>query len=229
MLRFLVAVAAFGVLTPSLAQAQIYSWRDASGRLVLSDKPKEPSAKVYVVSNASAVSGFRVTKAAATQRAALYDGLIVQEAETNSLSPDFVRAVIQAESAFNPWARSNKGAMGLMQLMPHTAAEFRVVNAYDPAENIRAGTAYLRNLLDRYDNDPTLALAAYNAGPTAVDKYGRAIPPYKETRAYVARIQKSQVTAAVNTHRIFRVVQTVDGHEVVRFTDKPVAGATLVK
>jgi soluble lytic murein transglycosylase-like protein len=229
MFRSLVAVAALCLLTPSLAQAQIYAWRDASGRLVLSDKPKDPSAKVYAVSSASAVSGFRVTKPAASQRAALYDELIVQEAETNSLSPDFVRAVIQAESAFNPWARSNRGAMGLMQLMPQTAAEFRVVNAYDPAENIRAGAAYLRSLLDRYDNDPKLALAAYNAGPNAVDRYGRTVPPYKETRAYVARIQKSQVTAAVNTHRIFRVVQVVDGHEVVRFTDKPVEGSTLVK
>jgi soluble lytic murein transglycosylase-like protein len=119
--------------------------------------------------------------------------------------------------------------MGLMQLMPQTAAEFRVVNAYDPAENIRAGAAYLRTLLDRYDNDPKLALAAYNAGPTAVDKYGRAVPPYRETRAYVARITNSQTAAAVNSHRLFRVVQMVDGHEVVRFTDKPVAGATLVK
>ncbi len=229
MFRSLAAVAALCVLTPSVAQAQIYSWRDASGRLVLSDKPKDPSAKVYAVSSASSVSGFRVTKPAASQRAALYDNVIVQEADTNSLSPDFVRAVIQAESAFNPWARSTKGAMGLMQLMPQTATEYRVVNPYDPAENIRAGTAYLRSLLDRYDNDPKLALAAYNAGPGAVDKYGRAVPPYKETRAYVARIQNSQMTAAVNAHRIFRVVQTIDGHDVVRFTDKPVAGATPVK
>lgn len=229
MFRSLVAAAALCLLTPSLAAAQIYSWRDASGRLVLSDKPKDPSAKIYAVSSASSVSGFRVTKPAAGRRAALYDELILQEAETNSLSPDFVRAVIQAESAFNPWARSTRGAMGLMQLMPQTAAEFRVVNAYDPAENIRAGTAYLRSLLDRYDNDPKLALAAYNAGPTAVDRYGRAVPPYKETRAYVARIQGSQAVAAVNQHRIFRVVQVVDGHEVVRFTDKPIAGATLVK
>jgi soluble lytic murein transglycosylase-like protein len=229
MFRSLVTAAALSMLLPSLAQAQIYSWRDASGRLVLSDKPKDPAAKVYAVSNASTVSGFRVTKAAQSQRAALYDELIVQHATENSLSPDFVRAVIQAESAFDPWAHSRKGAMGLMQLMPQTAAEFRVVNAYDPAENIRAGAAYLRSLLDRYDNDPKLALAAYNAGPRAVDKFGRAVPPYKETRAYVARIQNSQTVAAVSAHRIFRVVQVVDGHEVVRFTDKPVTGATLVK
>lgn len=228
MFRFL-AAAALCLLTPSLADAQIYSWRDASGRLVLSDKPKDPAAKVYAVSNASSVSGFATTNPGAAQRAALYDELIRQHAQANSLSPDFVRAVIQAESAFNPWARSNKGAMGLMQLMPQTAAEYRVLNAYDPAENIRAGVAYLKTLLDRYDNNKALALAAYNAGPSAVDKYGHAIPPYKETRAYVARIQKSETDAAVNAHRIFRVVQVVDGHQVVRFTDKPVDGATLVK
>lgn len=226
--RFL-AAAALCLLTPSLAHAQIYSWRDASGRLVLSDKPKDPAAKLYAVSNASAVSSFATTNPGTAHRAALYDELIAQHAQANSLSPDFIRAVIQAESAFNPWARSNKGAMGLMQLMPQTAAEYRVVNAYDPAENIRAGVSYLKSLLDRYDNNQALALAAYNAGPGAVDKYGHAIPPYKETRAYVARIQKSEATAAVNAHRIFRVVQVVDGHEVVRFTDKPVTGATLVK
>ena len=229
MFRCFVVAAALCMLAPAPAQAQIYSWRDASGRLVLSDRAKDPSARIYAVSNASAVSRLRVTKPAAPLRASLYDELIVRHATENSLSPDFVRAVIQAESAFDPWARSRKGAMGLMQLMPQTAAEFRVVNAYDPAENIRAGAAYLRTLLDRYDNDPSLALAAYNAGPGAVDKYGRAVPPYKETRAYVARIQNSQTTAAANAHRIFRVVEVVDGQQVVRFTDKPVAGATPVK
>ena len=229
MLRSLAAAALLCVVSPSIAHAQIYSWRDASGRLVLSDKPKDPAAKVYAVSSASAVSTFRVTKPAAAERAGQFDDMIVQQASINSLSPDFIRAVIQAESAFNPWARSNKGAMGLMQLMPDTAAEYRVANAYDPSENIRAGTAYLRSLLDRYGNDQSLALAAYNAGPGAVDKYGHTVPPYKETRAYVARIQNSQVTAAVNTHHIFRVVQIVDGRQVIRFTDKPVQGATLVK
>jgi soluble lytic murein transglycosylase-like protein len=228
MFRSLLAAATLCVLTPSLAHAQIYSWRDPGGRLILSDQPHDGATKVYAVSNASAVSGFRVTKPAAADRAARFDDLIVQHAAVHSLSPDFVRAVIQAESAFNPWARSPKGAMGLMQLMPQTAAEYRVLNAYDPGENIRAGVAYLRSLLDRYNNDESLALAAYNAGPNAVDRYG-AVPPYKETRNYVARIKGSQTQAAVTTHRIFKVVEVVDGREVVRFTDKPIAGATLVK
>lgn len=229
MFRSLVAATAFCALTPALAQAQIYSWRDASGRLILSDKPTDPSAKVYAVSNASAVSTLRVTKPAPGVRTARYDDLIVQHASINSVSPDFVRAVIQAESDFNPWARSHKGAMGLMQLMPQTAADYRVLNAYDPGENIRAGVAYLRSLLDRYNSDPSLALAAYNAGPRAVDKYGGTVPPYRETRNYVARIRNTQMVAAVNAHRIFRVVQRVDGRDVVQFTDKPVPGATAVR
>jgi soluble lytic murein transglycosylase-like protein len=229
MFRFVAAAFALCALTPSLAHAQIYSWRDASGRLVLSDRPQDPSATIYAVSSANAASGFAVTRPAKVQKAAEFDELIIQHASNNSLSPDFVRAVIQAESAFNPRARSTKGAMGLMQLMPDTAAVYRVLNAFDPAENIRAGVAYLKSLLDRYGNNESLALAAYNAGPRAVEKYGRAVPPYKETRAYVARIQKTQTTAAVNAHRIFRTVQIVDGREVVRFTDKPVPGATLVK
>ena len=229
MLRFLVTAAALCALTPLPAHAQIYSWRDAAGRLVLSDRPQDPSAKIYSVSSANTASGFAVTRPALAQKAVDFDDLIVKHASVHSLSPDFVRAVIQAESAFNPRARSVKGAMGLMQLMPETAAVYRVINAFDPGENIRAGVAYLRSLLDRYDNNESLALAAYNAGPTAVEKYGRTVPPYKETRAYVKRIQNSETAAAANAHRIFRVVQVVDGREVVRFTDKPVPGATLVK
>jgi soluble lytic murein transglycosylase-like protein len=229
MVRFTLLAAALCVATPSLAHAQLYSWTDASGRLIISDRPKDPSARTYLVFGSDA-SGYRATKPASA-RAAQYESLIADSAAANALNPDFVRAVIQAESAFNPRARSPKGAMGLMQLMPETAAEYRVVNAYDPGENIRAGVAYLKSLMTRYDDNVSLALAAYNAGPGAVDKYGRAVPPYKETRNYVNRIEQStDATHAVNSPTaIYKIVRVVDGREVVSYSNKPSPGAILLK
>jgi len=224
MFRHVLAAAVFCALMPSAASAQIYSWRDATGRLVVSDTPKDPSARVYAVASSS----YAVTKPVASRQTNTYDSLIDRHAAARSLNPGFVRAVIQAESAFNPQARSPKGAMGLMQLMPATAAEYHVVNAYDPAENIRAGVAYLKSLLTRFNNDVSLALAAYNAGPAAVEKYGRTVPPYKETRNYVARISKSSSTPAASATQVFQTVQIVDGQRVVRFTNKPPSGSTIV-
>src|SRR6202050_4379239 len=106
---------------------------------------------------------------------------------TYLLDPDLVNSVIRAESGFNVHAVSPKGAQGLMQLMPKTASELGVVNAFDPQANVEGGTRYLRELLERYDFDLVKALAAYNAGPQRVEQYG-GVPPYYETKAYVARI-----------------------------------------
>ncbi|MGA9542435.1 MAG: lytic transglycosylase domain-containing protein [Candidatus Sulfotelmatobacter sp.] len=106
---------------------------------------------------------------------------------TYHLDPDLVTSVIRAESGFNVRAVSPKGARGLMQLMPQTASELGVQNAFDPQANVEGGTRYLRELLERYDFDLIKALAAYNAGPQRVEQYG-GVPPYHETKAYVARI-----------------------------------------
>jgi soluble lytic murein transglycosylase-like protein len=103
------------------------------------------------------------------------------------LDPDLVNSVIRAESGFNVRAVSRKGAQGLMQLMPGTASQLGVPNAFDPEANVEGGTKYLRALLERYNFDVVKALAAYNAGPHRVEQYG-GVPPYYETRAYVARI-----------------------------------------
>jgi soluble lytic murein transglycosylase-like protein len=106
---------------------------------------------------------------------------------TYHLDPDLVNSVIRAESGFNVRAVSPKGAQGLMQLMPQTASQLGVQNAFDPQANVEGGTRYLRELLERYDFDLIKALAAYNAGPQRVEQYG-GVPPYYETKAYVARI-----------------------------------------
>jgi soluble lytic murein transglycosylase-like protein len=108
-------------------------------------------------------------------------------AATQSLPPQLVHSVIKVESNYNPLAVSSKGAQGLMQLMPDTARRFGVTNAFDPADNIQGGTRYLKYLLDLYKGDYNLALAAYNAGEGAVDKYG-AVPPYPETLNYLVQV-----------------------------------------
>jgi soluble lytic murein transglycosylase-like protein len=105
------------------------------------------------------------------------------------LDPALMHAVISAESAYNPRAVSEKGAMGLMQLMPDTAKRFGIQNPYDPIANMHGGARYLRWLINRFNNT-TLALAAYNAGEGAVENYGNSIPPYGETQTYVARVLK---------------------------------------
>jgi len=107
--------------------------------------------------------------------------------DRHHLDPDLINSVIHAASRFNPHAVSRKGAQGLMQLMPHTASQLGVSNAFDPKANVEGGTRYLRELLERYNFDLVKALAAYNAGPHRVEQY-RGVPPYYETRAYVANI-----------------------------------------
>jgi soluble lytic murein transglycosylase-like protein len=117
-------------------------------------------------------------------------GIVRASGDRHGLDPDLIHSVIRAESAGNPRAVSPKGAAGLMQLMPGTAQSLEVQDVFDPAQNVEAGTRYLRDLLERYKDDPNrlaLALAAYNAGPEKVEAY-QGIPPYRETREYVGRV-----------------------------------------
>jgi soluble lytic murein transglycosylase-like protein len=118
-----------------------------------------------------------------------YDGIIHQEARKNNLDPALVKAVIKAESNFNPNDTSRKGACGLMQLMPGTADRLGVKSIYSPEENIRGGARFLRDMMAEFNGDREKALAAYNAGPGAVKKY-RQVPPFRETRAYIDNVNR---------------------------------------
>jgi soluble lytic murein transglycosylase-like protein len=218
-LRACFLAVALATVLPSPVFGQIYSWRDPSGNLVLSNDRKDAAAQTYAV--ATTGSGqYRTTRKILNPRAAAFEPLIAEHAAANRVHPDLVRAVIQAESAFDPRARSHKGAMGLMQLMPATAAEYNVLDAFDPAENIRAGVAYLRSLLTRFSNNVELALAAYNAGPGAVKKYGDKVPPYRETRDYVAKIKASAPAVRPPT-RVYKSTEVVEGREVTRLSNAP--------
>ena len=164
----------------------------------------------------------RSTRFAPTERSREYEELIREHARNNDVRPDLVLAVIQVESAFNPSAVSPKGAIGLMQLMPATIQQFGVRNPFDPRENVRAGVAYLRQLLDRYSNNEELALAAYNAGPGAVDKHGESIPPFRETRQYVSKVSDLARTATrVAGTQLYRITQVIDGREYVVYSNNP--------
>jgi soluble lytic murein transglycosylase-like protein len=209
------------------ARAQIYSWRDASGHQVYSDRsPGAAPHRTFAVERTSVLA----TRPAMGGYRNDYDALIEEYANAYNVRADLVRAVIQVESGFNPRAKSPKGAMGLMQLMPATAAEFGVRSPFVPQQNIRGGVAYLRTLLDRYGEDETLALAAYNAGPTAVERYGNTVPPYRETQQYVDRVQTiSPVTVAANVASgrrvLYKTVELKDGLMVPKYTDtRPASG-----
>lgn len=214
--RFVLFAVCLGAASP--AAAQIYTWHDAEGTLVLSDRPHEkgqvPTYAVYGGSKA-----IRATKALAiSPKSIQYDESIREHASKNGLSPDLVRAVIQVESAFNPNAVSAKGAMGLMQLMPATATEYGVRDPFHPEQNIGAGTAYLKRLLGRYNNKIELALAAYNAGPGNVEKYGD-VPPFRETQDYVKRVTGAAPSAP--DHAIYKWMDLVDGRPVARYSNAP--------
>lgn len=190
------------------ASAEIYKYTDSRGRVYFSDKPL-PGAQYSLEwkrSNAKVIEGeglnigtrqffagrsyfgSRELTGDLKKRRGEYEALIRATADRYRLHPELLHAVVLTESAYNPGAVSSAGAVGLMQLMPDTARRYGVRNVWDPTENVKGGASYLRDLLDMFNNDLRLALAAYNAGEGAVMRYGNQIPPYSETQDYVRKV-----------------------------------------
>jgi soluble lytic murein transglycosylase-like protein len=173
-----------------IAHADIYRLIDANGRILYTNIPPVGRYQRILKERADPVSQARGNEGRGHigERRLRYTGYVQEAAQANNVEPALIHAVIAAESGYDLFARSSKGAVGLMQLMPETARRYRVTNRLDPAQNIHGGTRYLRDLLRMFDNDLRLAVAAYNAGEQAVVKYGNRIPPYRETMEYVPRV-----------------------------------------
>lgn len=171
------------VWAPTVATADVYMYQDKDGIIHFTNAPTHSGFRRVI----REVTGNYNPGPAIVNAGDSYEELIQNVSGRHSLDADLVRAVIKAESAFNPNARSHKGAMGLMQLMPDTARLLNVFEPYDPYHNVDGGVRYLKMLLGRYQGDVSLSLAAYNAGSGNVEKYG-GIPPFNETREYVRRV-----------------------------------------
>ncbi len=165
--------------------AGIYVMVDANGVYHFTNVPTSRKYHIFIGSGTSRPS--RESLKASSTSPSRYESLIHRYARKYGVDTALVKAIIRAESHFNPYAVSKRGARGLMQLMPETARDLAVQDVFNPEENIRAGVQYLKMLLERFKGNLPLSLAAYNAGPNLVDQYGK-IPPYGETRKYVKKV-----------------------------------------
>jgi len=172
------------------AATKIYGYVDSDGQRHYTDMPDGNRYRLLLLSShALTESGDRYDPELLA-RSPQYDPIIESAAAAAALQSNLLRAVIAVESGFNSRAVSKRGAAGLMQLMPATAQRFGANDRFDPRQNVLAGAQYLKFLIDRFGNDLSLALAAYNAGEQAVDRSGGQIPPFMETQAYVPRVLK---------------------------------------
>jgi len=173
----LIAVLFLFVAVP-VVQADIYLFIDSQGVLHFTNAPTSSQYTLYIKE--------RPKPATPTKK---YDGIIQEASNTFGLSFSLLKAMIKVESDFDSRAVSKKGALGLMQIMPQNLQAFNIREPYDPKDNIMGGARYFKSLIERFEGKLPLALAAYNAGPTIVDKY-RDIPPFKETQDYVKKVMK---------------------------------------
>ncbi len=183
----LATAAACALMLPSAADAQIYVYKDEFGRTHFTDNPQGEGYQRYRPKGTLRIRGGASRARVEPRVTREYDPAIARVSKQHGISPALVKAVIAAESGFDPEAISTKGAQGLMQLMPTTAERMGVDDALDPWQNIEGGTRYLSEMIERFPGELNLALAAYNAGPEAVKRH-RGVPPYKETRTYVRRV-----------------------------------------
>ncbi|HPI94163.1 MAG TPA: lytic transglycosylase domain-containing protein [Deltaproteobacteria bacterium] len=184
-LIFLCALATVAIC-PRTSHADIYMRRGPDGTLHFSNCPMGTEWKLYAKESKRQYQYASYTTQKKYSRTQ-YDNLITSVARNQGMNPSVIKSIIEVESGYNPYARSSKGAMGLMQLMPQTAQDLGVTDPWDPMENITGGTKYISWLIRKYNGNLMLALAAYNAGPSAVDSYG-GIPPYQETADYVRNV-----------------------------------------
>lgn len=175
------------VCQASSVSADIYRYEDDDGIVHFTDAPTDRRFKIFMRDLKKDKQLRTKMQFASSVNPAEYDQIISSCSAKYGVSPYLIKAVIHAESGYNPNAVSRKGASGLMQLMPATAKSLKVNNSFDPKDNVEGGVKYLRFLLDTFRGDVSLAVAAYNAGLTKVAKYG-GIPPYNETRTYVNRV-----------------------------------------
>ncbi len=183
-------VATLAAAAPAEARSKIYAYVDAEGTRHYTDVPDNNRYRRLVLSVQDRTASGDRYDSTLLAKAGQYDAIIEKAAVSASVESNLLRAVIVVESGFNSRAVSKRGAVGLMQLMPATATRFGVSDRYDPRENVHGGARYLKFLMDRFGQNIRLALAAYNAGESAVDRNGGQIPPFEETMAYVPRVMK---------------------------------------
>lgn len=183
-------VALLLVFAVEIAGADVYVFTDSNGVTSFSNVPADDRYQLLISSAVDETPDDAIVNPYMLAKSASYNPIIEEAASNHDMEAALLRAVIVVESGFDERAESHAGAQGLMQLMPATARLYGVSNAFDPSQNVRAGARYLRELIDRYDDDLELALAAYNAGEDAVDRYGRQVPPFEETRRYVPKVLK---------------------------------------
>jgi len=188
----------FLISSPGISLADIYKYEDSEGVVHFTDAPTDRRFKIFmrdIQKDKRLRTNFGLSRV--SRNPAEFDKIINSCSSEFGVDRSLVKAVIHAESGYNPNAVSSKGAAGLMQLMPATAQDLRVADSFNPSDNIRGGVRYLRFLLDTFKGDVTLALAAYNAGLGNVAKHG-GVPPYEETRNYVSKVLSYQRNYASN-------------------------------